>query len=394
MVWEVPRIWEGEVGFVIGGGPSIRDFDFNRLRGRGRVIAVNNAGIEPDRATWADVLFWADSRWLEWNHERLPNHTGQFKITRRPVPYAYSFPVHEVGYAPNQYSRDPTRVGGWCGGGSAINLGALFGLRVIILLGFDMREQPVMNWHTNHQKPHVPMQHQNKFIPALNRMAPELLKDGVTVINTNRQSGLRCFPFADIEELLIMDDLTKIERDKYLAVWQRDEYRRVSPGMFETIRAWTVCGLKPGDSLIDFGSGPCRATKWFKERGLHVTAIDFAPNAREFMDVPFVEACLWDDTLPIRVEQADWGFCTDVMEHIPTEKVRYVVANIAKMTANGCYLRIATRPDKMGMRLIKKPLHMTVESPVWWCSQFQNHFASVDIVQDTGRDIMLLARHR
>jgi uncharacterized protein YjeT (DUF2065 family) len=33
-------------------------------------------------------------------------------------------------------------------------------------------------------------------------MAPELAKEGVTVLNTNPDSALRCFPFADIDDLL------------------------------------------------------------------------------------------------------------------------------------------------------------------------------------------------
>lgn len=394
MIWSVPRIWEGEVGFVIGGGPSIRDFDFNRLQGRGRVIAVNDAGITPGRATWSDVLFWADMRWLDWNHERISQHTGQFKISRKPVPYGFGFPVHQLDYKPRlNYSRDPSVLSGWCGGGSAINLGALFGLKTIILLGFDMREAPVMNWHANHQLGHEPFQHRNKFIPALERMAPGLREDGVTVINTNPRSGLRCFPFADIEEILAMDDISLIEREKYLAVWERPEYRRVSPGMLEVERAWITCGLQSGHSLIDFGSGPCRATKWFQDRGLHVTGVDFAPNAREHPDVPFVEASLWDDQLSSIVEQADWGFCTDVMEHIPPTRIVPTLVNIGKMVSRGCYFRIATRPDKMGMRLINKPLHMTVESGDFWRRHIENYFDRVDVIEQTDRDIMILARH-
>lgn len=250
-----------------------------------------------------------------------------------------------------------------------------------------------MNWHDNHQLPHEPFQHRNKFIPALEKMAPEIRADGITVINTNPRSGLRCFPFADIEEILAMDDIALIEREKYLAVWQRPEYRRVSPGMLEVERAVAVCGLQPGHSLIDFGSGPCRATKWFMDHGLHVTAVDFAPNAREHMDVPFVEACLWDQTLSTLVEQADFGFCTDVMEHIPSEKVVPTLANIAGLVSRGCYFRIATRPDKMGMRLINKPLHMTIEQGSFWRHQIENYFDRVDVVEQNDRDVMILARH-
>ena len=186
-----------------------------------------------------------------------------------------------------------------------------------------------------------------------------------------------------------MDDIAKIEREKYLAVWQRPEYRRVSPGMFEVERATAVMDIKPGSTLIDFGSGPCRATKWILDHGVRALAIDFAPNASEFPDIPFVEACLWD-TLD-GVAPADFGFCCDVMEHIPEEKVGAVLANIARLSTRSAYFRIATRADVMGQRLIQKPLHVTVKDSTWWRQKLSNHFGLVDVVERTDRDIMLLA---
>lgn len=390
MNFNIPKDeWTGEAAFILGGGPSIKNFDFDRLRGRGRVIAVNNAYT---RAPWADVLFWADSRWLEWNAHDIKRHTGKYKLTRRKPHVDIGCHADTLHYIPNRFSYWQDSVGGWCGGSNAINIAYLFGARVIILLGFDMREQPVMNWHNLHMMPHEPNQHRKKFIPALEMMETHLTKANVTVINTNERSGLRCFPFANIEELLSMDDVAKVEREKYLQVWQRPEYRRVSPGMMETDRAVAVCGISQGDSLIDFGSGPCRASNWFINRGVSVTAIDFAPNASEFKHVPFVEACLWDDDLPTKVSKADFGFCTDVMEHIPGDKIDKVLSNIAIMTKLSVYFRIATRPDRMGPRLIQKPLHMTVEQPAFWREKLENHFATVDVVEQTDRDIMLVAR--
>jgi hypothetical protein len=187
-----------------------------------------------------------------------------------------------------------------------------------------------------------------------------------------------------------MDDIALVEREKYLAVWQRPEYRKVSPGMLECERAHLICGMKPGESLIDFGSGPCRAAKWFQDKGIHVLAIDFAPNAREHGDVPFVEACLWE--LPETLPKVDFGFCTDVMEHIPEAKIAAVLANIAMLTTRAAYFRIATRPDKMGPKLLGQPLHMTVQGGEWWRRQVEAHFPLVDVIENTGRDVTLLAR--
>ena len=204
MFWNVPKAWSGEIAFIIGGGPSIRDFDFNRLRGRGRVIAVNDAGIVPGRATWADVLYWADRRWLDWNADKLVNHTGTYKISRRVphVPLPPGVEVQRLDFMPKRFSEFQCAVGGWCGGSNAINLAYLFGVQTIVLLGFDMKEAPVMNWHTNHKAQHEPGQHERKFIPAIETMAHELRRLRVSVINTNHESGLRCFPFMTIDDVL------------------------------------------------------------------------------------------------------------------------------------------------------------------------------------------------
>ncbi|MBZ7921652.1 hypothetical protein LAC81_07640 [Ensifer adhaerens] len=62
--WSVPREWAGEPAFILGGGASLEGFDASRLIGRGRIIAVNDAGL--DLAPFADVLYFADgmSRWF------------------------------------------------------------------------------------------------------------------------------------------------------------------------------------------------------------------------------------------------------------------------------------------------------------------------------------------
>ncbi len=383
MHWQAPRDFEGQAVFIVGGGPSIKGFDFDRLRGH-NVIAVNNSGL--DLVPWAHVLFWADKRWLEWNNTRLEEHYGKYKVSRKTPHIKTAHDIKVMQFKAKCFSKQPDAVGGWCGGSSAINLAYLMGAKTIILMGFDMRPG---NYHDDHKLPHLEGQHRDKFIPTLEAMAPTLDKLGVTVINTNHRSALRCFPFADIEELLMTDDLANIERDKYIAIWNRPEYRKISPGMLECERAFAVMEMVKGKTLIDFGSGPARATKWFQDQGLKATAVDFAPNARE-TDVKFVEACLWD--MPASLKAAEYGFCTDVMEHIPSDKVNDVLDGIAKRVRYGVYFRIATRPDKMG-RLIGKPLHLTVQGGEWWRRKVEEYFPLVDLIEDTGRDVILLARH-
>lgn len=166
------------------------------------------------------------------------------------------------------------------------------------------------------------------------------------------------------------------ERDKYAAMWDYDAYRLRSPGTEHVIDAILKLGIEPGDSLIDFGCGTGRATKLLRDGGVDATGVDLVPSALE-TDVPFVEACLW--FLPAM--SADWGFCCDVMEHMPTEKVADVLAGIAASVKRGAFFAIDSGRDDMG-QLIGHMLHLTVRHPAWWERQLKEHFASVEQYED------------
>lgn len=95
--------------------------------------------------------------------------------------------------------------------------------------------------------------------------------------------------------------------------------------------------------------------------------IDFAgncldPAVREQLGerFRFVEH---DLTIPLG-EKFAYGFCTDVLEHIPTKDVRTVLSNIF-VAAKKVYLAISTVDDVMGA-LVGEPLHLTVRDPFWW----------------------------
>ena len=381
-MWSVPvGAWAGEACVILGGGPSLRQELVPGLQGRARVIALNNAYL---LAPWADVLFAPDRRWWEWNASEVHQYRGPVMLTRQRATHDG---VHRIRWnRADALSRDPGSLAGWCAGGGAINMAYLFGARVVILMGFDMRPG---NWHALHRAPHVDGQHRDRFIPAIERMAPELEAEGVTVINTNPDSALRCFPFADVEELLMHDDLAAIERDKYQRVWERPEYRRISPGELECKRALECFAPAPGDRLIDYGSGPARATWWFAQQGLETIGVDIAANACETL-ADVVEACLWD--LPADLGPSEFAYCCDVMEHIPEDKVDAVICEIKARTLKAGYFRIATRPDKMGPRLIGRPLHLTVWDADKWRRRFETYWSTVDVVENNGRDLVLFVR--
>lgn len=212
MIWKVPKDWAGETVFILGGGPSLRGFDAEVLRGKGRIIATNEAGLagvagaedEKPHAPWADVLYWADKRWFNWNRDRLGEHTGRYKIARLAPepPSEQDIKVLPQGGAP--LSDDPSRLAGFCSGGASINLAYLFGASRIVLLGFDMRaDGRGDNWHCRHKQGTDKSRYVTHFMPPIAAMAWPLKQRGVEVINCTPGSALSCFPILPLEDLLM-----------------------------------------------------------------------------------------------------------------------------------------------------------------------------------------------
>lgn len=194
-LYRLPKDWQGDTCVILGGGPSLPKALIPKLRDRVRVVAVNNAGLS--LAPWADVLYFSDKQWHDWNASQLYKYRGPLVISRSPVDDSR---VRLIGRSLRMaLSHKPDILAGVCGGANSINLAFLRGAGTIILLGFDMRPG---NWHNDHKKPPRPNCHALEFIPSLNRMAPELAQAGRRVINATPSSALTCFPVMSPDEAL------------------------------------------------------------------------------------------------------------------------------------------------------------------------------------------------
>lgn len=166
--------------------------------------------------------------------------------------------------------------------------------------------------------------------------------------------------------------LEQREEDKYKAMWGHADYRKHSTGHNSVEKAVRALQIQVGDTLIDFGCGTARATKAFIDGGVRAVGIDIAENALE-QDVPFHKGFLWDIPQDMK---AKFGYCCDVMEHIPTEKVDEVLSNISRAVEAGAFFVIDSAPDECGV-LIGAPLHLTVRPQEWWNDKLKSHFSWV-----------------
>jgi 2-polyprenyl-3-methyl-5-hydroxy-6-metoxy-1,4-benzoquinol methylase len=154
------------------------------------------------------------------------------------------------------------------------------------------------------------------------------------------------------------------EREKYQRLWMDPNYRRWSPGEDQVAKFIEVA--KPEGLVVDFGCGTGRAALSMVERGLSVLLVDFTDNCRDraAMILPFIQ---WDLTEPLPVA-GKYGFCADVMEHIPTDVVPTVIRNIMA-AGKRVFFQISTVPDQFGATIGQK-LHLTVKPHDWWQDQF------------------------
>lgn len=175
-------------------------------------------------------------------------------------------------------------------------------------------------------------------------------------------------------------DVADRERVKYETMWAQPAYRERSPGMRMAEQAHQQLRCRPGATLCDWGAGTGRASAWFAAQGLDVTAVDIAANAVTEFDGPVVVANLWD--LPAELGAFDFGFCCDVMEHIPPEHVEATLRGIAQRTRRACYFQIALFKCHMG-EAHGLHLHLTVKSANWWRAALERQFMYVDMQADS-----------
>ena len=201
-LWRVPKLWPGEECFILGGGPSLGQIDIERLRGR-RVIAVNQAF---KLAPWIDVLFFGDCRWLSQYGQTLIDFAGLRVTTCEKHHGVKGVLAVRRKNGPFGISRDPSvLLWNLSSGACAVGLAAHFGVKRIVLLGFDMRKiDDKAHWHEDYVKMRGSKVKEpyNRFMRPFPQIAKDLARRGVECVNASPGSALTEFPIVEQEEVL------------------------------------------------------------------------------------------------------------------------------------------------------------------------------------------------
>lgn len=197
--WTVPELWPGGMCYILGGGPGLARVPLEKLRDL-RVIAVNNAYQLGD---WIDVMFYGDCRWFKWHCTALLDFPG-LKVTacdkHRDMPGIRAVKRHTLPFG---ITTAKNRLG-WnlSSGACSINLAVHFGVKKIVLFGFDMRiVDDKNNWHGDH-KDSPNKNPYKRFLRTFPKIANDLKELGVECVNATPGSALDVFPIVEPESVL------------------------------------------------------------------------------------------------------------------------------------------------------------------------------------------------
>lgn len=198
-------------------------------------------------------------------------------------------------------------------------------------------------------------------------------------------------------------NLVEAERAKYETVWAFEDYKKYSPGMENVARFLKIVQPEPREWIIDIGCGTGGAGLELEKAGLETHWLDITDAALDpaVKREKFIQKPIWGDwsfprshsiSKSASIFSTGWhyGFCCDVLEHIPPE---YVMLCLDRITENcgTSWLQVCNLPDNFG-KLVGQPLHLTVQPFVWWRERLKEMGTLVEARDLCGTSLFVVER--
>lgn len=180
------------------------------------------------------------------------------------------------------------------------------------------------------------------------------------------------------------------ERAKYAEIWSRSEYREAhSPGVENVDRFMSVMQPETGSTVIDVGCGSGHAGLELERCGLYPFFMDITEAGLDAVPCgQFIQQPAW---APWPAKHFDYGFCCDVLEHIPPEYAMLVCDRIIER-CGAAWLQICNQPDNFGPQLLGEPLHLTVRPFSWWLLRLATLGKVIDARDLCGVSLFVVTR--
>lgn len=191
--------WDDGAAYIIGGGPSLRGFDFSRLSGR-RILAVNESFVHLSASLrQTDAVFSLDNNWARHRHAEMSCFGGEKYLAVQEEYWPYvdqsATMLRRVRRPGLSEDNGTIHIGGTSGYG-ALNLAYLKRARTIFLLGFDMAGG---HWHPEPGWGGAIML--EPWVSAFDVAADQLKANGVHVVNCSPRSAIAAFEKISLEEI-------------------------------------------------------------------------------------------------------------------------------------------------------------------------------------------------
>jgi hypothetical protein len=247
--WTIPKIWEGQTVFVVGGGPSLVGFNFEQLQGE-RIVAINLAF---HKLPFAQFLFFADNRFWGWHEPslmRFQNHVCTTAMNVAP-PHPHFHRIKRDYDQTKWFSTEENTVIGKDSGAQAVNLAYHLGAQRIILLGFDMGFRPLTDeevgqrkflnirtprsvegkvnqnpiprhlshWYQDHPIPSREQNYKTRFLPQYSQIVKVIHAEG-REIYLGTPSAIEAIPQINLADVLGVSDAESVGPDQGQAALQ------------------------------------------------------------------------------------------------------------------------------------------------------------------------------
>lgn len=194
--------WEGDTLVIVASGPSAGTVPLERARGKARVIAINTSWR---LAPWADMLFACDAKWWD-RHRGCPEFEGEKLTIERPAAERWGLNMVRCMKPDDRLYLEPKGTVGWGGnsGFHCLNLAVQFGVRRVLMVGYDMQVRGGLHWHGAHPAgmSNPTAANAARWRRAIDGAAKLIREQGVEAINCSPVSALTEYRKAVFEEVI------------------------------------------------------------------------------------------------------------------------------------------------------------------------------------------------
>ncbi len=173
------------------------------------------------------------------------------------------------------------------------------------------------------------------------------------------------------------DKVAELEKKKYDDCWTSN-YKRSRCA--EPLINLVLKTMKKDDRVLDIGCGDCTTLLGLRKAGVDCMGVDITLKGAPKNAYGIFEAPVWD--MPFDDGQFDYTVSTDVLEHVPTDKMQATIKEILRVTRRKTFHVVALF-DGIRNGVI---LHMTVKPMTWWQAQF-------DAAHSNGVDATVMSRN-